>query len=75
MINDVRDNGASGSAADVIHRVLYDVTVVVQYYIANLHTSHVTDIKADRQTGRRHACKWITNEQMVTLALCECGGD
>ena len=24
--------------------------VVVQYYIANLHTSHVTDIQADRQT-------------------------
>ena len=47
--------------------------VVVQYYIANLHTSCVTDIQADRQTGRRHACKWITNEQMVTLALCECG--
>ena len=49
--------------------------VVVQYYIANPHTSRVTDIQADRQTGRRHACKWITNEQMVTLALCECGGD
>ena len=40
--------------------------VVVQYYIANLHTSRVTDIQTDGQTGRRHARKWITNEQMVT---------
>ena len=38
--------------------------VVVQYYIANLHASCVTDIQTVGQTGRRH--NDVSGEQMVT---------